>query len=120
MHSPRRKRLHVRSKKLTSNNLPALPREEPIQVNVATTNHQPSRLSLSLSHTPEIEKIREDLAKVVILTFIEGFVNGSSILEVAPTIINRSLAGPITPLNECSFSCSIGKLRGGQGCVQTR
>lgn len=62
-----------------------------------------SHASLSIPLTPAIEKLREDLAKVVVLSLVEGYVNESSVLEVAPFIINTTLAGPITTLNDCSF-----------------
>lgn len=39
---------------------------------------------------------------MAILSLVDGFVNNFSGLEVAPTIINRTLVGPITPLNECT------------------
>lgn len=62
-----------------------------------------SRASLSLSLASEIESLRDELAKVAVLTLVEGYVNEASLLEVAPTIINKSLAGPITPFNDCAF-----------------
>lgn len=37
------------------------------------------------------------------LSLIDGFVNDSSILEVAPSIFNIPFAKPITQLNECAF-----------------
>lgn len=40
---------------------------------------------------------------MVVLSLVDVFVNESSVLEIAPTIINHSLAGPITPLNEYTF-----------------
>lgn len=78
-------------------------REEPIHKTVAPSNLLLTCASLSLSLTPETEKIRDELTKVAVLSIIDGFVNEGSVLEVAPTIINRPLAGPITPLSECTF-----------------
>lgn len=46
---------------------------------------------------------REELGKVAILSVVFGYVNEASVLEVAPSIINKQLAGPLTPLNEDSF-----------------
>lgn len=46
---------------------------------------------------------RKDLAKVVVLSLEERFVNESNLLVVIPSIINRPHVGPITPLNECTF-----------------
>lgn len=66
-------------------------------------DRRPTHVSLSLPLTPEIEKIRGDLFRVAVLSLVEGFINEASVLEVAPTIINKSLAGPITPLNDCCF-----------------
>lgn len=40
---------------------------------------------------------------MVVLSLIEGFVNDSNLLTVLPSIINRELTGPITPLNDCAF-----------------
>lgn len=41
--------------------------------------------------------------KVAMLSLISGFVNVSSVLEIAPSVINMKLAGPITPLTDYSF-----------------
>lgn len=62
-----------------------------------------SRASVSFSLSPEIAKLRDELAKVAVLSLVDGFMNESSILEIVPSIIDRPLAGPITPLNECNF-----------------
>lgn len=62
-----------------------------------------SRSSLSIPLTPEIEKVRDDLASVAVLSLEQGHVNDSTLMEVAPSILNRTLAGPITPLTDCSF-----------------
>lgn len=37
------------------------------------------------------------------LTLVDGAVNEASIIEMAPSIVNKPLAGPITPLNETAF-----------------
>lgn len=67
-----------------------------------------SKASISLSLSPEIAKVREDLARVAVLTIVDGYVNESSVLEVTPTVLNCTLVGPITPLNECSFLVPLG------------
>lgn len=59
--------------------------------------------SISIFLTPEIENLRDELAKVAVLSLVEGFANEPSILEEAPSFINRTLAGPLTPLNGCSY-----------------
>lgn len=40
---------------------------------------------------------------MVVLSLVDGYVNESTILEVAPSIINHALAEPLTPLNDCMF-----------------
>lgn len=47
--------------------------------------------------------LREELAKVIVLSIIEGFVNEASILEVIPFVINTKLVGPIMPITENFF-----------------
>lgn len=107
--SPNNKRIHVRSKKVGMTkeddgrrevSRPVLP--QVVHQERSEVGHS-LRASLSIPLTPEVEQMREDLARVAVLSLEEGHVNDSSILEVAPTIINRTLAGPITPLNDCSF-----------------
>lgn len=89
VRSPHRKRLHVRTKKSTSTEKQDASQEGPMKMTVTAANHPPpSHVSLSLSLTPEIEKMRKDLAQVAILSLVEGFVNNSSILEVVPSILN--------------------------------
>lgn len=93
IRSPNRKRLHVRSKKLSSkedggdqckgSRLAQVPLKSPVVQEMGRT----SRASLSISLTPEIEKLRVELAKVAVLSLVEGHVNETSVLEVAPTII---------------------------------
>lgn len=61
------------------------------------------RETLSLSLSPESYDLRDELAKLSVLTIVGGFVNEGSILEIIPSIINVKLAGPIVPLNEFSF-----------------
>lgn len=41
------------------------------------------------SLSPEVMATREELDKVAILSVVEGYVNESSVLEVALAIINR-------------------------------
>lgn len=62
-----------------------------------------SKASLSLSLMPELAELRDELAKVAVLSLVEGVANESHLLEVVPSIINRNLTGPITPLNDCNF-----------------
>lgn len=62
-----------------------------------------NRDSLSIPLSPESSDLREELTKVAVLTLEEGFVNESSLLAVIPSLINVSLAGPISPLNDCIF-----------------
>lgn len=117
--SPRRRRVHVRSKLV--GNLATSPRSrmdegrqpevglKPLEVqggvNVSEGLQHPrvSRESLSLSLTPESYELREELAKVVVLSVVRGQVNDGSVLEVIPSIINTKVVGPIVPLNESSF-----------------
>lgn len=40
---------------------------------------------------------------MAILPIVAGFINESSMLEVAPSQVNKQLAGSITPVNECTF-----------------
>lgn len=47
--------------------------------------------------------LREELAKVAVLSLEEGFVNEANLLAVMPSIINKELASPITPLYDCTF-----------------
>lgn len=101
--SPPHKHFHVRSKKMGTDKLgqdvPALKSTLP----ELQCSHPASRVSISLPLSPEVCATREELAKVVILSIVEGHVNESSILEVAPTLLNVQLAGPITQVNESSF-----------------
>lgn len=62
-----------------------------------------SKASISLSMSPEIAKLCEELAKVTVISLVDVFVNKSSIIEATPSIINHSLAGLITSLNDCTF-----------------
>lgn len=43
------------------------------------------------------------MAKVAVLSIVEGFVNEDSVLEVIPSVVNTKLAGPITPITKNSF-----------------
>lgn len=47
--------------------------------------------------------MRDDLAKVAVVSILDGAVNEKSVLEVLPFIINILLVGPISPMNDCSF-----------------
>lgn len=51
--------------------------------------------SVSLSLSSEVTSLREELAKVAVVSIIDGFVNIKSVIEVLP-IINTPLPGPIT------------------------
>lgn len=53
-------------------------------------------MALSLPLSPEVSDIWEELAKVAVLSLVDGFVNESIILEVMPSIINLDLLEPIT------------------------
>lgn len=71
---------------------------QPVQRPVVT-----NRVLLSLSLSLKITKFREELAKVEVASVVSGFVNGSSILELLPSLVNRSLAGPLIPVNDSTF-----------------
>lgn len=64
---------------------------------------QLSRASLSIPLYPEAMELREDLAKVAVLSLEEGFVNESNLLALIPSVINKELAGHIMPVNKCNF-----------------
>lgn len=100
--SPKRKRIHVRSKhvaettKVSSEETPtSLTRRYP-EIRPQTASHS----SLSLPLTQEIVTVREELALVVVVTILSGYVSDVGLGEVLPSVINRSLAGPLTPLND--------------------
>lgn len=114
--SPRRNRLHVRSKRRVLTGKQEVHREsvssdpeggQKFQVGVENQalgrKLAPQRVAMSIPLSPEVSDIREELAKLAILTHVDGCVNESSILEVAPAIINHALSGPITPLNDRMF-----------------
>lgn len=61
------------------------------------------RALLSISLSPEILDIREELAKVAVISVVSCFVNANSVIEILPSVITVSIAGPITPLNDCTF-----------------
>lgn len=77
--------------------------QEVVQVQEIPKISMLNRTSLSLSLTPETVELREELARVVVLSLEEGFVNEASILAIIPSILNRELVGLITPLNDCAF-----------------
>lgn len=110
--SPRRKRLHVRSKLQGSQEETSMETQKPFEVapslpgaesGEGLRGQRPRRMAISLPLTPEMASTREELAKIAVLSLVSGYVNECSILEIVPSIINLKLAGPITPLNECSF-----------------
>lgn len=58
---------------------------------------------MSLALSLEIADIREDLAKVAVVSIVEGFVNEKSVLEIILKIVNIPIAGLITLINDCNF-----------------
>ncbi|KAH7659788.1 RNA helicase protein [Dioscorea alata] len=103
--SPKHKKVHVRSKwKNTPGSSLAI--SEPLNVDgqaAEQRDHSHKRTSLSLPLTSESAELRKKLAKVAVVGLVEGFVNENSILEVVPSIINRKIAEPVTPINDCNF-----------------
>lgn len=73
------------------------------QVPTASLRPTPNRVSLSLPLTPESSELREELARVAVMSLEERFVNKASIQEIIPSILKRDLLEPITPLNNCAF-----------------
>lgn len=82
--SPHKKRLHVRSKWVDSQEANSLPL---VVVPVVSSGgniarqaqgtqrmHRISKASISLSLSPEIAKVREDLAKVAVLSIVNGYM----------------------------------------------
>lgn len=103
--SPKRKRLHVRSKHQTvveDQNLLKSP-SETAPPPLGPSLLMPPWSTLSLPLTPEITAVREELALVVVVTIISGYVTDLALDEVLPSIINRSLAGPLTPVNDNTY-----------------
>lgn len=114
--SPQRKRLHVRSKIMetqvhTGSEVtpdPAVSVPDSIVDGTRVPILQRSRrVALSLVLSPKIFVTWEELAKVTVLTMMSSYVNEKSMLEVAPSVIDKQLAGPITPLNEDAFLVSL-------------
>lgn len=111
--SLRRRRLHVRSKlarskadspglgKNVEDNLDGVSVTQKVQS--GGTKQVGNHASLSLSLSPESYELREELAKVTVLSLVRGNVNEGSVLEVMPSVIATKIAGPIVPLNESSF-----------------
>lgn len=93
----------MRSKRLSLTDQQAVRRKDFVPEVATSTTQQRTHASRLLSLKPEIVSIRENLAKVAVLTLVEGFINESNFLKVALSIINKTLAGPILPLNEDSF-----------------
>lgn len=94
--------MHVRSKQSLELDdqipleLPAIQATQPSESHLLTPVHS----TLSLPLTREIAAVREELALVVVVTIIFGYVMDAALDEVLPSVINRSLDGPLTPLNE--------------------
>lgn len=97
--SPKRKRVHVRSKHS----------EESVEVGVQPSGSRrspdprsfmASQAVLSLPLTPEIAAVREELALAVVVSILSGYVTDAGMEEVLPDILNCSLAGLLTPLND--------------------
>ncbi|KAH7659259.1 Zinc finger CCHC-type protein [Dioscorea alata] len=103
--SPRKPRVHVRTKRELPHAVGLAKDGASVQVSDGQNQRVPAinHVSLSLSLSPEISTVREELAKVVIVSVELGFVNESSVVEVIPSIINQPLAGPLTPINEFTF-----------------
>ncbi|XP_039138075.1 uncharacterized protein LOC120275526 [Dioscorea cayenensis subsp. rotundata] len=117
--SPRRRKVHVRSK--LSGGKGGVPERERVDGRLpekvsrtqergegGMTEGERTRLkvncaSLSLSISPESYELREELAKVAVLSLVGGNVNEGSVLEILPSILNTKMAGPAVPLNENSF-----------------
>lgn len=68
-------------------------------------SHRPkiTSASLSISFTPKSYELREELAKIAVLSVVSGYVNEGSVLDVIPSILSTKLAGPPVPLNEAAF-----------------
>lgn len=47
--------------------------------------------------------MREELAMVVVVTILSGYVTDATLNEVIPYVINRTLAGPLIPLNDNTY-----------------
>lgn len=87
--SPQRKRLHVRSKRMVVGS-PVHEGSEPQDLEARTQIPVISGwVVISLPLSLEVTATREELDKVAILSVVEGYVNESSVLEVALAIINR-------------------------------
>lgn len=72
-------------------------------VHEALRKYKIIRTTLSLSLSPKMAELRDELSKVVVLSHVARFVNDSSIINIIPSILNIPLAGPITPLNDFSL-----------------
>ncbi|KAH7690551.1 Zinc finger CCHC-type protein [Dioscorea alata] len=101
--SPHRRKLHVHTKR--KSNVESSPvKPPPLKVAAPPTEHlKPTRTAISLPLHPETSSLRDELAKVAVVGLTEGFVNEASILEIIPSIINKDIVGPITPINECNY-----------------
>lgn len=108
--SPKRKRLHVRTKR--SAELEDENRVEPPVLPRLSESRLPlvGHAILSLRLTPEIAAVREELAMVVVLTILSSYVTDAGLNEVLPSVINRALAGPLTPLNDTMYLIPLSSL----------
>lgn len=103
--SPHRKKVHVRTKCVGSQvgSLAKLHSDEGGLPLGGSRDQKLTRTSLSIPLPPESGGLREDLAKVAVLSLVEDQANESNLLDVIPSVLNMSLAGPITSVNECTF-----------------
>lgn len=103
--SPKRKLMHVRSKRsldaveISKSELLIAPARSPPRPRPVV----PWRSSLSLPLISEITTVREELSKVAVLTLLSGYITDSALGEVLPSIINCSLAGSLTAVNDISY-----------------
>lgn len=95
----------MRSKRIIPKDMLSAQLDRAMQVPMqeAPRKYKIHRTSLSLSLSPETAELREELSKVTVLSLVGRFVNDSSVIDIIPSIINRPLAGPVTPLNDFSL-----------------
>lgn len=75
---------------------------------VVQRGERSNKVSLSISLSPKLEELRDDLAKVAVLSLEAGHVNEFCLIEVIPSLINKDLAGPITPINDDTYFLPTG------------
>lgn len=117
IRSPNRKRLHVRSKKSSpkivgeDHCVDSRPLLAPTQSSEVQEVGRANRASLSISLTPEIEKLRDELAKVAVLSLVEGQVNDASVWRWLRRSLTRSLPAqsPHSTIVLFSFLRPVGK-----------